>query len=123
MESFADKYKRQSRFELCSTIVAHLKKDGLMFIHPTQNRSLTPREAARVQSFPDTFQFFGQRGNVYEQVGNAVPPLAGRAIGLAIKAYLKNYASSETRPKLRESERNKAIKKLEGLTNSYISVS
>lgn len=81
MESFADKYKRQSRFDLCSTIVAHLKKDGLMFIHPTQNRSLTPREAARVQSFPDTFQFTGPRGNVYEQVGNAVPPLAGTRSG------------------------------------------
>lgn len=123
MESFADKYKRQSRRELCSTIVAHLKKDGLMFIHPTQNRSLTPREAARVQSFPDTFRFSGQRGNVYEQVGNAVPPLAGRAIGFAIKAYLKNYATSETRPKLKESERNKAVKKLEIVINAlYLGV-
>ena len=80
MQSFSDKYKRQSRFELCSTIVAHLKKDGLMFIHPTQNRSLTPREAARVQSFPDTFQFAGQRGNVYEQIGNAVPPIVVKEI-------------------------------------------
>jgi DNA (cytosine-5)-methyltransferase 1 len=123
MESFADKYKRQSRYDLCSTIVAHLKKDGLMFIHPTQNRSLTPREAARVQSFPDTFQFSGQRGNVYEQIGNAVPPLAGRGIGFAIKAYLKNYAVSEARPKFKESDKNKAIKKLEGLTNSlYLGV-
>ncbi|MBU3598801.1 DNA cytosine methyltransferase [Polynucleobacter bastaniensis] len=123
MESFADKYKRQSRYELCSTIVAHLKKDGLMFIHPTQNRSLTPRETARVQSFPDTFQFSGQRGNVYEQVGNAVPPLAGRAIGFAIKAYLKNNASSEARPKFKDSEKTKAIKKLEVLTKSlYLGV-
>jgi DNA (cytosine-5)-methyltransferase 1 len=123
MASFADKYKRQSRFELCSTIVAHLKKDGLMFIHPTQNRSLTPREAARVQSFPDTFQFIGQRGNVYEQIGNAVPPLAGRAIGYAIKAYLKNNASADLRPKFRESVRNKAIKNLEKLTTTlYLGV-
>lgn len=123
MESFADKYKRQSRFELCSTIVAHLKKDGLMFIHPTQNRSLTPREAARVQSFPDTFQFTGQRGNVYEQIGNAVPPLAGRAIGYAIKAYLKSNASSAMRPRFSESVRSKAIKKLEMLTTTlYLGV-
>lgn len=107
MESFADKYKRQNRKELCSTIVAHLKKDGLMFIHPTQNRSLTPREAARVQSFPDTFIFAGQRGNVYEQIGNAVPPLAGRAIGLGIKTYLKDCTSSDARPKFKESERKK----------------
>lgn len=123
MKSFSDKYKRQSRFELCSTIVAHLKKDGLMFVHPTQNRSLTPREAARVQSFPDTFQFVGQRGNVYEQIGNAVPPLAARAIGYAITAYLKNNTSSEIRPKLRESVRSKAIKKLENLTTTlYLGV-
>lgn len=123
MESFGDKYKRQNRYGLCSTIVAHLKKDGLMFIHPTQNRSLTPREAARAQSFPDTFQFFGQRGSVYEQVGNAVPPLAGRAIGFAIEAYLKNNTSSETRPKFNELEKNQAIKKLGELTNSlYLGV-
>ena len=118
MDSFADKYKRQSRFELCSTIVAHLKKDGLMFIHPTQNRSLTPREASRIQSFPDTFRFAGQRGNVYEQVGNAVPPLAGRAIGFAIKSYLRDCAASEARPRLKVKERDKAIEKLERLINS-----
>lgn len=123
MQSFSDKYKRQSRSELCSTIVAHLKKDGLMFIHPTQNRSLTPREAARVQSFPDTFQFAGQRGNVYEQIGNAVPPLAGRAIGNAIKAYLKNNTTSNVRPQFTGSEKSKAIKKLEELTNTlYLGV-
>jgi DNA (cytosine-5)-methyltransferase 1 len=123
MESFSDKYKRQSRFDLCSTIVAHLKKDGLMFIHPTQNRSLTPREAARVQSFPDTFQFSGQRGNVYEQIGNAVPPLAGKAIGFAIKTYLMNNSSTNARPHYKESERNRAIKKLEELTHSlYLGV-
>ena len=123
MESFADKYKRQNRDDLCSTIVAHLKKDGLMFIHPTQNRSLTPREAARVQSFPDTFQFSGKRGNVYEQIGNAVPPLAGRGIGFAIKAYLKNNLSEDARPHFKESDKHKAIKKLEELTNSiYLGV-
>ena len=55
--SFKDRYTRQSRWQPCSTIVAHLSKDGLMFIHPTQNRSLTPREAARIQSFPDWFRF------------------------------------------------------------------
>jgi DNA (cytosine-5)-methyltransferase 1 len=52
-----DRYTRQSRRQPCSTIVAHLSKDGLMFIHPTQNRSLTPREAARVQSFQTGFGF------------------------------------------------------------------
>ena len=72
--SFKDRYTRQSRREPCSTIVAHLSKDGLMFIHPTQNRSLTPREAARIQSFPDWFQFPVARTHQFRVIGSAVPP-------------------------------------------------
>lgn len=87
-ESFHDRYTRQHRRRLCSTIVAHLSKDGLMFIHPTQNRSLTPREAARVQSFPDWFQFPIARTHQFRVIGNAVPPLVGQAVGLAVKEYL-----------------------------------
>jgi DNA (cytosine-5)-methyltransferase 1 len=118
MESFADKYKRQDGKDLCSTIVAHLQKDGLMFIHPKQNRSLTPREAARIQSFPDNFDFSGHRGNVYHQIGNAVPPLAGRAIGYALKRYLKNQKNFQARPALKESDKKVAFKKLNDLINS-----
>jgi DNA (cytosine-5)-methyltransferase 1 len=87
-ENFKDRFTRQHRNELCSTIVAHLKKDGLMFIHPTQLRSLTPREAARIQSFPDTFLLPEARTNAFAQIGNAVPPLVGRAVGMAIQEYL-----------------------------------
>lgn len=87
-ENFKDRYTKQHRNQLCSTIVAHLKKDGLMFIHPTQIRSLTPREAARIQSFPDTFIFPAERTNSYAQIGNAVPPLVGKAMGLAISEFL-----------------------------------
>jgi DNA (cytosine-5)-methyltransferase 1 len=87
-ENFKDRYTKQHRDELCSTIVAHLKKDGLMFIHPIQCRSLTPREAARVQSFPDTFILPETLTNSYAQVGNAVPPLIGKSIGLAVKQYV-----------------------------------
>ena len=87
-EHFKDRYTRQHRDQLCSTIVAHLKKDGLMFIHPTQTRSLTPREAARVQSFPDTFEFPQERTRSYSEIGNAVPPLVGKAVGLAVQDYL-----------------------------------
>ena len=58
-ESFRDRYTRQHRNRLASTIVAHMSRDGLMFIHPTQLRSFTPREAARLQSFPDDFHFSG----------------------------------------------------------------
>jgi DNA (cytosine-5)-methyltransferase 1 len=118
MESFADKYKRQDGKDLCSTIVAHLQKDGLMFIHPKQNRSLTPREAARIQSFPDNFDFSGHRGNVYNQIGNAVPPLAGRAIGLAIQKYLKSLKQSKKRLPFKASERKNAIQQLEKFINT-----
>lgn len=87
-EQFKDRYTRQHRNDLCSTIVAHLSKDGLMFIHPTQRRSLTVREAARVQSFPDWFSFPHQRTIAFRLVGNAVPPLLGEAIGRGLKKYL-----------------------------------
>ena len=78
-KSFRDRYTRQHRNETCSTIVAHLSKDGLMFIHPTQNRSLTAREAARVQSFPDWFQFPVARTQQFRLIGNAVPPLVAES--------------------------------------------
>ena len=87
-EVFHDRYTRQHQDELCSTIVAHLSKDGLMFIHPTQDRSLTPREAARVQSFPDWFELPVARTHQFRLIGNAVPPLVARAVGLAVKEYL-----------------------------------
>jgi DNA (cytosine-5)-methyltransferase 1 len=88
-DTFKDRFTRQHRNEPCSTIVAHLSKDGLMFIHPTQNRSLTPREAARVQSFPDWFEFPIARTHQFRVIGNAVPPLVSEAVGLAVKSYLE----------------------------------
>jgi DNA (cytosine-5)-methyltransferase 1 len=87
--TFKDRYTRQHRNRPCSTIVAHLAKDGLMFIHPTQNRTLTPREAARVQSFPDWFKFPVARTHQYRMIGNAVPPLVGEAVGIAVKTFLQ----------------------------------
>jgi DNA (cytosine-5)-methyltransferase 1 len=92
--SFKDRYTRQSRSEPCSTIVAHLSKDGLMFIHPTQNRSLTPREAARIQSFPDWFVFPVARTHAFRLIGNAVPPLISEAIGLAVREFVSNRRRS-----------------------------
>ena len=77
---FLDRYTRQAREALCSTIVAHLSKDGLMFIHPSQLRSLTPREAARVQSFPDWFRFPVARTHQFRIIGNAVPPLVAETL-------------------------------------------
>lgn len=72
--------------EPSTTIIAHLYKDGNRFIHydPMQQRTITVREAARLQSFPDDFIFIGNRGNAYQMIGNAVPVLLAKAIGLAI---------------------------------------
>lgn len=85
---FLDRYTRQHRERLCSTIVAHLAKDGLMFIHPTQCRTLTPREAARVQSFPDWFRFPVARTHQFRLIGNAVPPLVAEAVGEEVRKFL-----------------------------------
>jgi len=93
-ENFKDRYTRQSRQKPCSTIVAHLSKDGLMFIHPTQTRSLTPREAARIQSFPDWFIFPPQQTHAYRLIGNAVPPLVGEAVGNALRDFLRQSKRS-----------------------------
>ena len=95
---FKDRFTRQSRFQPCSTIVAHLSKDGLMFIHPTQNRSLTPREAARVQSFPDWFRFPKARTHSFRLIGNAVPPLIGEAVGLEVKEFLSQCSKGNFEP-------------------------
>jgi DNA (cytosine-5)-methyltransferase 1 len=115
--SFKDRYTRQSRNSLCSTIVAHLKNDGLMFIHPTQLRSLTPREAARVQTFPDTFKFEGMRSHVFTQIGNAVPPLVGRVVGLGILRYFSLIELKTQNKKNFYKERKIIISELENFIN------
>jgi DNA (cytosine-5)-methyltransferase 1 len=97
-DQFKDRYTKQSRWRPCSTIVAHLSRDGLMFIHPTQNRSLTAREAARVQSFPDWFQFPKPRTNAYRLIGNAVPPLVAEAVGIAVREFLNLDLGTKTDP-------------------------
>lgn len=76
--------------EPSTTIIAHLYKDGNRFIHydSSQARSITPREAARLQSFDDDFKFIGTQGNVYQMIGNAVPPKLAYAIGKAVKEFL-----------------------------------
>jgi DNA (cytosine-5)-methyltransferase 1 len=81
---FTDKYKRLSWDQLSRTITAHIAKDGYWYIHPEQHRTLSIREAARLQTFPDWFRFAGQPSHRLAQIGNAVPPLAGEAIGRAV---------------------------------------
>ena len=86
---FKDKYYKLVENNVCKTITAHMKFDCNMYIHPTQARGLTPREAARVQSFPDDYFFRGAYTKTYMQIGNSVPPLLGRAIAQVIKRYMK----------------------------------
>ena len=86
---FKDKYFKLENDKVCKTITAHMKFDCNMYIHPTQARGLTPREAARVQSYPDDYFFRGAYTKTYMQIGNSVPPLLGRAIAQVIKRYMK----------------------------------
>ena len=86
---FTDKYKRLSRDEPGRSITAHIAKDGYWYIHPTQHRTLSIREAARVQSFPDDFRFAGQPTHRFRQIGNAVPPLLAEALGRSLLSALE----------------------------------
>lgn len=79
-DTFTDKYKRLDWDDLSRTITAHIAKDGYWYIHPSEHRTLTVREAARLQTFPDSFRFAGTRSEAFRQIGNAVPPQLGRLV-------------------------------------------
>jgi len=81
---FDDKYKRLDENDFSRTITAHIAKDGYWYIHPRQDRTLTVREAARLQTFPDWFRFAGPPSAAFRQIGNAVPPLLGEHLGWAV---------------------------------------
>lgn len=92
-KSFVDRFKIvEGDTNACHTMMAHISKDGHYFIHPdiNQARSISVREAARIQSFPDNYYFEGSRTAAFMQIGNAVPPLLAEAIAKEIKNILKN---------------------------------
>jgi len=82
---FKDKYFKLDEEKPCKTITAHMKFDCNMYIHPNQARGLTPREAARIQSFPDDYFFSGPLSKCFMQIGNAVPPLLSLQICRSIE--------------------------------------
>jgi DNA (cytosine-5)-methyltransferase 1 len=86
---FDDKYKRLDENDLSRTITAHIAKDGYWYIHPRQNRTLTVREAARLQTFPDWYRFAGPPSAAFRQIGNAVPPAMAERLGQAMRASLE----------------------------------
>lgn len=93
---FDDKYNRLDWDDLSRSITAHIAKDGYWYIHPDQHRTLTVREAARVQTFPDHFRFAGSRSHQFAQIGNAVPPAVGQAIGSAVLQAAQSAPAPES---------------------------
>ena len=105
---FCDKYNRLDWDNICRSITAHLAKDGYWYIHPEQHRTLTIREAARIQTFPDNYRFAGSRSHQFEQIGNAVPPVLAKEIGSALiksiqpQNVTKHYSQPAKRLKIRK---------------------
>ena len=85
---FKDKYFKLQEDRICKTITSHMRYDCNMYIHPWYSRGLSPREAARIQTFPDDFILYGAQNSWYAQIGNAVPVKLAHAIGTAIVSFL-----------------------------------
>ena len=86
---FKDKYFKLDEKQICKTITSHMKFDCNMYIHPWEARGLSPREAARIQTFPDDYVFTGAQNMWYAQIGNAVPVKLAKAIGTGIMKFIE----------------------------------
>lgn len=86
---FKDKYYKLDETQICKTITSHMKFDCNMYIHPWEARGLSPREAARIQTFPDDYVLTGAQNLWYAQVGNAVPVKLAKAIGMGIMKFIE----------------------------------
>ena len=96
VKGFGDKYFKLDPESVSKTIIAHLETDGNSYVHPGEfPRSITPREAARIQSFPDWYFFTGSTRNQLKQIGNAVPPMLGGVFAEQFKNILDHIAENE----------------------------
>ena len=88
---FKDKYFKLNEDQICKTITSHMKFDCNMYIHPWEARGLSPREAARIQTFPDDYILCGAQNSWYAQVGNAVPPLMAKKIAVQLITQMRGH--------------------------------
>lgn len=120
---FKDRFRVQCRNAPATTVVAHIAKDGHYYIHydPAQCRSLTVREVARLQTFPDNYFFVGNRTDQYTQIGNAVPPLLANKLAKVVRSLL-NQMNRRKRRGIRGSGRREATTGGAHLTDKEVQI-